>query len=161
MSAKPKTKKKKSTQPTIRKNNFYGFRHDVIDERFKGSLTYCNDITVHGEYMPVSIYHAAQPDYTKGHKRYMLLQIRAEGGGIVRGMTEAEIEPFRKVTAAHCLKCNTVFYSTYRHDYTKCGCKNETFVDGGSDYLRWGAKDMTKVRIVTLDILNDEITEAK
>lgn len=47
----------------------------------------------------------------------------------------------------HCLTCDTVIVSRHRHDFVVCRCeqtgdpKTETyiFVDGGSDYKRYGA----------------------
>lgn len=41
------------------------------------------------------------------------------------------------------VKCNTckeVIFSEYRHDFKYCGC-GDTFVDGGTDYLRTGWAD--------------------
>lgn len=46
-----------------------------------------------------------------------------------------------------CLSCNTTLESTYRHDFKQCKCPNEAMVDGGLDYCRYGAHDMTKVEI--------------
>lgn len=36
-----------------------------------------------------------------------------------------------------CAKCHERIRSEHRHDFRSCRCK-ETFVDGGSDYLRVG-----------------------
>lgn len=36
-----------------------------------------------------------------------------------------------------CVKCGDRIRSEHRHDFRVCRCK-ETFVDGGSDYLRCG-----------------------
>jgi len=44
-----------------------------------------------------------------------------------------------------CLKCNTIIESTHRHDCKFCECENQTMVDGGSDYLRLGGKNMSFV----------------
>ena len=44
-----------------------------------------------------------------------------------------------------CLKCNVILESTHRHDCKVCGCENGTMVDGGSDYLRMGGKNMSLV----------------
>lgn len=41
-----------------------------------------------------------------------------------------------------CLGCKTVLVSNYRHDCSRCPCKNETFVDGGYDYLRYGGVNL-------------------
>lgn len=47
-----------------------------------------------------------------------------------------------------CLECGVVLSSEHRHDYKTCKCPNQTMVDGGNDYLRYGGKDLNKVEIV-------------
>jgi len=47
-----------------------------------------------------------------------------------------------------CLCCNKILESKYRHDYKTCGCENNTMVDGGNDYLRYGGKDLDKVKVL-------------
>ena len=37
-----------------------------------------------------------------------------------------------------CPMCLTILQSRHRHDFVSCDCKNQAFVDGGSDYLRVG-----------------------
>lgn len=46
-----------------------------------------------------------------------------------------------------CLECNTELESKYRHDFQSCDCPNQAFTDGGNDYMRFGAKDITKVLV--------------
>lgn len=58
-----------------------------------------------------------------------------------------------------CLECKTVLVSFHRHDFKKCGCSNKTFVDGGSDYLRCGGKDMSKIQY--LKIIRQRLKEKK
>ena len=50
--------------------------------------------------------------------------------------------------AAHCLRCNTVIESKYRHDFQRCPC-GDTFIDGGLDYIRVGFTDERSVSILT------------
>lgn len=49
-----------------------------------------------------------------------------------------------------CLECNTVLRSINRHDFKKCNCPNETSVDGGFEYSKYGGKDLEKVSALTL-----------
>lgn len=49
----------------------------------------------------------------------------------------------------HCLECNRVLESKHRHDFRKCNCLNQTFVDGGLDYVRVGGIDPDKVKVLT------------
>jgi len=49
-----------------------------------------------------------------------------------------------------CLECNNTIVSHHRHDYVVCECPNNAMVDGGTAYLRYGAKDMSKIKLFTL-----------
>ena len=44
-----------------------------------------------------------------------------------------------------CKNCGEVLTSYHRHDYKTCGCENETMIDGGNDYQRYGGKDLNLV----------------
>lgn len=46
-----------------------------------------------------------------------------------------------------CLECNTELESKFRHDFVSCDCPNNSFTDGGDDYMRIGGKDITKILI--------------
>ena len=45
-----------------------------------------------------------------------------------------------------CLDCGEVLVSHHRHDYKTCGCDNQTMVDGGTAYQRYGGIDLKKVK---------------
>lgn len=47
--------------------------------------------------------------------------------------------------AVRCLACGVILESTHRRDYRTCGCPNQTMVDGGLAYVRWGAVDLSLV----------------
>ena len=49
------------------------------------------------------------------------------------------------VNKARCRKCNTVIESKSVHDFVECLC-GEIFVDGGTEYLRRGAKDFANFK---------------
>ena len=49
-----------------------------------------------------------------------------------------------------CLECLKTIVSNHVHDYVTCGCSNEAMVDGGTLYLRYGAKDMKKISLYTI-----------
>ncbi len=51
------------------------------------------------------------------------------------------IDP-RKAPIVRCLKCKDEIQSTYRHDFSECGCGN-IFVDGGTDYFRYGGHGLS------------------
>ena len=48
--------------------------------------------------------------------------------------------------SVECLSCGEVLVSHHRHDYKVCGCDNQTMVDGGTAYERYGGIDLKKVR---------------
>ena len=54
----------------------------------------------------------------------------------------------RKHYKVKCLECNKIIESKYTHDYVVCGCNNNTMVDGGYDYCRYGGKDMNKIELI-------------
>lgn len=45
-----------------------------------------------------------------------------------------------------CDECGETIVSYHRHDYKTCGCLNEAMVDGGTEYLRYGANNMSKIK---------------
>lgn len=47
--------------------------------------------------------------------------------------------------AVKCLVCNSVLESRHRHDYVQCSCHNEVATDGGLDYQRILAKDLSLI----------------
>lgn len=62
-----------------------------------------------------------------------------------------EPEPEKKIyrNRVECLECGEIIESTHRHDFQQCGCPNAAMVDGGLDYVRSGAKDLSKIRHLT------------
>ncbi len=50
-----------------------------------------------------------------------------------------------------CLDCGWMRVSHNRHDYVTCPCPNETMVDGGNDYLRYGGVDMKRIQVITIE----------
>ena len=57
----------------------------------------------------------------------------------------------RKPSKVLCLSCGEVLLSTSVHDFQHCNCPNYTFVDGGSEYYRYGGMDMHKILIFNPD----------
>lgn len=49
-----------------------------------------------------------------------------------------------RVSTVTCPKCQVEIYSRARHDFHACYC-GETMVDGGFDYMRYLAKDLSTV----------------
>jgi ribosomal protein L37AE/L43A len=60
-----------------------------------------------------------------------------------------------KVQTVNCPKCGERIYSRARHDFRYCSCKY-LFVDGGTKYLRFGAKDLEDIVVMEVEI---DVTE--
>lgn len=141
------------------KRNYYGFDHKAVNKRFTGDLTYLNDFCVNDEYYPISVYKVANPDRSKGHKDYMLLQSDPlTKGGLVRGMSEEEINKWCYQDGIKCHSCDDIIYSVNRHDYTHCKC-GKVNVDGGKDYLKIGFESNAIYTIVNINLLTDEVKD--
>jgi hypothetical protein len=48
----------------------------------------------------------------------------------------------KKLNRAKCAKCGDIIVSRHRHDFKSCSCE-EIHIDGGNDYCRGGAKNMS------------------
>ena len=77
------------------------------------------------------------------------------GGPYIPGMKLLEFTGYY-MSKVKCLACGEVLESKHRHDFVMCKCKNETFVDGGTEYMRAGGINMSLVKVV-----NEEYAERK
>ena len=55
-----------------------------------------------------------------------------------------------------CRECGEVLTSYNRHDYKTCSCTNETMVDGGNDYQRYGGLNLDLVDTSLTVYLSDD-----
>lgn len=53
----------------------------------------------------------------------------------------------KRIWGVQCPECKKRMFSFYVHDYKKCGCPNDTTVDGGRYYLIYGWLDKRPKRI--------------
>lgn len=53
----------------------------------------------------------------------------------------------KTIWGVQCVVCDKRMFSFHVHDYKLCGCKNDTMVDGGREYLRYGWKVLRPKRI--------------
>lgn len=56
-----------------------------------------------------------------------------------------------EVNAVQCPKCKDIIFSRARHDFHYCSC-GDTFIDGGLDYCRCGAKHIDKIKWQKVDV---------
>jgi len=61
-----------------------------------------------------------------------------------------------------CIKCGDIIESKSRHDFVACSC-GEIFTDGGTDYIRRGAKDLRNIVDMSeiIDITDEKIGSEK
>ncbi|MGQ0376558.1 MAG: DUF7695 domain-containing protein [Nitrososphaerota archaeon] len=57
----------------------------------------------------------------------------------------------KKTVKVQCLNCGMILQSKDIHDFQHCDCQNYTFVDDGSEYCRYGGKDMSKILLINPD----------
>lgn len=55
--------------------------------------------------------------------------------------------PPKRKWGIQCLKCNDRIFSWWGHDFKHCKC-GACFVDGGNNYLRYGATKLSEVKRV-------------
>lgn len=55
-----------------------------------------------------------------------------------------------------CRECGEVLTSYNRHDYKTCSCTNETMVDGGTEYQRYGGLNLDLVDRSSTIYLSDD-----
>ncbi len=58
-----------------------------------------------------------------------------------------------------CLLCKKILVSFDRYDYKLCGCPNNTMIDGGHEYLRYGGKDLKKIQVLRISKASKERTK--
>ena len=61
------------------------------------------------------------------------------------------------MSRALCLCCMTIMESKSVHDFRSCGCENESFLDGGGEYVRIGGKNIDAI----LSLGDDELAGIK
>lgn len=66
-----------------------------------------------------------------------------------------------KVSCVLCLDCGSLIRSYHRRDYRTCSCENQAMNDGGSDYQRRGAMDLSRIVGGTLNEVTGEFLENK
>lgn len=116
---------------------YWGFNNEKALERFKGTK-FIGEFCLVGKSIPVAVYYSANPDRSKGHTDYFFLFQRKFDGKdhvVISGLNAKEMEEHRYQDAIHCLKCDEVIYSKYRHDFHYCTC-GSVAIDGGRDYTK-------------------------
>lgn len=53
----------------------------------------------------------------------------------------------KRIWGVECAKCKKRMFSFHVHDFKYCGCDNETFVDGGRNYIHAGFLTLRPRRI--------------
>lgn len=71
------------------------------------------------------------------------------------------LEPSDIVAFLKCLQCQTVLESRHVHDFVRCACPNQTFLDGGNKYFRYGGVDMDKIQIIENNTVMSRISRSR
>lgn len=118
------------------KDKYYkdSINYDKLPELIEGNVTHLGDMTVFGNYIPVIMMHAKKPNRTKGHKEFPFLFFNKDHL-VISAMDAETFEAYRYQDAVHCLNCNEVIYSSYRHGFKSCR-DNCVSIDGGRDYTK-------------------------
>lgn len=66
----------------------------------------------------------------------------------------------KRIWGVKCSGCLKRLFSFHTHDYKSCDCYNETFVDGGRSYLRYGWKRLKPTRIYWSKRLDGELPKS-
>lgn len=148
----------------IKKNDYLGLKHEAVCKKFEGELSFINYMCItdtKGNSYIGAVYKAAKPNKKKGHKKYMVLfsQLNPEtlkSQFYVTGKTEAEMKKDRIHNGVLCTHCKDVIVSLSGHDFVNCSC-GEAFIDGGKNYIRYGGGDLSKLKLVKVDLLTDKI----
>ena len=146
----------------LKERNFLGFNHEEVCKKYEGDLSFLCEmpLRIASEngflLVPAAVYKSANPDRSKGHKEYMLL-FSLQSGMYVTGRDDEELKSQWWVKGILCQSCNTVLISLDTHDFHKCGCQNETMVDGGAHYMRYGGKDMNLIKQIRINMKTKEV----
>lgn len=149
----------------LRDYNYYGLDRNKAGEILDGEVSYVGDFSIPmvalvlGEpteiYKPCAVFHAKNPDRSKGHKDYVFF-FEHNNQMLITGRNIDEIEEYRFQEGVHCKNCDEVIYSLHRHHFHYCSC-GEVFVDGGRDYLRWGGEAAVAIPVL-IDLFNRTAT---
>jgi len=122
---------------TPKDDNYYGFDHNFVNEKFGGDLTYLGTLPIGNTKLPWALYLAKTPDREKGHKDIMMLMSHgSKQGGQVSGRDISELKDGKlQHTWLQCLKCQDYVVSQHVHDFRTCQC-GACSIDGGMEYTR-------------------------
>jgi len=130
-------------------SDFWNFNHEKVLKQFNGTK-FIGEFSVLDSFFPVAVYYSAAPDREKKHKDYFFL-FRRNNNLMIGGLDSYDMEEWRYQAGIHCLNCDEVIYSSYRHDFRYCSCKKNA-VDGGRDYLKISGNEKD-FEMVTIDLL--------
>lgn len=160
MPKKSKKSSKTSAEIKLKKVDWHGLDHDKVKTSFEGDLSFVNYMNI--DNTPAAVYHAKKPNREKGHKEFMLLfskynPMTEKSQMFVSGMEREDIEKHAMIDGIVCMECMTALVSLTGHHFHGCGCSNETFIDGGKNYIRCGGKSMAMIVNAKINLMTDEI----
>lgn len=138
----------------IKKIDWYHLGDKELGEYLELNVRFINYFCINNQNNPSAVYENinSNPKY----KKYLAFTELGDRV-VLQQLNKEEIDKYRYQSAIWCKECNTVLYSVSRRHFNVCSCDNQTSIDGGRLYLKYRAKDMNKIQIVTIDLLNDNI----
>jgi len=159
----------------VEARNYFGLDHEAVNRKFEGGLTFVNTIPISTKFFklpsvskrndpmgynidfyPWAVYHCKNPNKEKGHKEYLLITMRNKEM-FVSGRTKEEIEEDRFCNGIQCRACKKIIVSISQHDYLTCGCPENTMIDGGKEYERYGSLDLGNCLMVKVDMIERKV----
>lgn len=133
--------------------SFHNIKIDLALKKLNGTR-FLGEFTIKGEYIPVSVFFAENPDISQGHKNIFFLLVET-ARPMIGGMNLEEFEKYRYQNAIYCKKCDEVIYSKYRHHMHSCSCKSVS-IDGGRDYMKVAQDEDSDFQFGEIDFLEGE-----
>jgi hypothetical protein len=140
----------------IKQINYHGWDHLKISAKYSGDLEYLNDFIIYNR--PISVYKCRNPDRSKGHKDYFLIENFGNNhGGQVMGMDQHELEKYSIINGLLCTNCNTAIYNVTERHLEECDCQQSS-VTGTQDTIRinYNPKS-TQVKMVRINLITKEV----
>lgn len=139
----------------IKARAYWGFNHKEVLKRFNATK-FIGEFCIKNLYdIPVAIYYSANPDKSKGHSNYFYLLVDMSEKLCINSIEESVIEANRKQIAVHCLECDEVIYSNFRHNFVTCSC-SKVSIDGGKNYTKVSGESF---KCVEVDLIDNTIKE--
>ena len=162
--AAPKKTSKKKLEVVALESGIYQpdvcvpVKDDVVMQKYpRATLIGEFALNMRNDNIPIRWYAQENPDRSKGHKDLFGLLLRGDMLMITGvDLDDERFKEERNRQGIHCLDCDTITYSRYRHDYHSCKC-GKVSVDGGPAYFKCGFETGANYKTVTIDLATQKV----